>query len=185
MAKPKKPDLPDLDSLLASVNMEAVAQAIAQTRSGNALPDYEFEDAKRAVWLAAETWLPRDNVEFLVTGIEERQEVCLGATPVKGFLDIIGQTNGLIPALTPYANSHFVLDWKSAAGSLDTAWRERLLNSWQWRLYCRMTGARLFFYRGVSRTGETKELIIETPETNSAEVEQFFSQIAAMREPLL
>ena len=69
MAKPRKPDLPDLNELLEPVDLEAVAQAIATTRAGNLLPDYEFEDAKRAVWLAAETWLPRDYVEFAITGI--------------------------------------------------------------------------------------------------------------------
>jgi hypothetical protein len=161
MAKPKV-TFPDPQELLATMDLDAVANAIWY----EGMKDYDFQDAKECVWNAATKWLHRDVVEFNVTDVEVRREAEIAGHKVKGFIDIRGTLNGKINALSKWAGKSFVLDWKTSKNKLSTDWKNRLLDSLQWRLYCLLEEEwpGLIFYRGIGRQGDVREIIIEPPQ---------------------
>jgi len=174
------------DELKERIDFEAVAKAVLGGL--DKFPEGEFEDAKRIVWALCENYLARDVREFaleepeqklLITGLPNQ------TAPIKGYLDLHGHLRGTCKPFVAYAGEAFVLDWKTTGGSLDTQWKNRLMDSWQWRIYAHMTGAAMAIYRGVNREEETREVIIEVPQTNSAEVREYCEGGLGMRGALV
>jgi hypothetical protein len=160
--KKKKINFPDPRDLLATLDMDLVAEKIWY----NGMRDYDFQDAKECVWNAAVKWLPRDMVEFNVTDVEVRRKTEILGADLKGFMDIRGTMRGEIPVLAKFAGKPFVVDWKTSKNKLSTDWKNKLVDSLQWKIYCVLEPEYpgLIFYRGISRQGEVREVIIEPPQ---------------------
>jgi hypothetical protein len=175
----KKLNFPDPRDLLATLDMEEVAEKIWY----DGMKDYDFQDAKECVWNAAVKWLHRDVVEFSVTDVEVRRETEVAGAKLKGYLDIRGTINGEIKALEKFKGKPFVLDWKTTKNKLSTDWKNKLVDSIQWKLYCVLEPEYpgLIFYRGMSRQGDVREVIIEPPEPQYLipEVEDVVGPIAS------
>lgn len=171
-----------IDQLLAQLDLDKVTQAILTRDDGEAqLADFDIEDASGLVRMAAEKWLLRDLGEFTVTDIEQEKSMWVPTDkePFCYVVDLAGTLVGLTSPFSNYPNATFVCDWKTTKNQLSTEWKNRLLKSWQWRLYAAGTGAKLFIYRGLSRQEETKEVIIEVPKENDREVAQFLASLGS------
>ncbi len=171
--KVSKPVLIPFETIISQINLEEVAEAIRKTEDGErVISDFDFEDAKRLVWLAGEKWLPRDLNEFTLEGTEV--EGFLDVDNIRGrfhgFGDITGTIKGTIPPFVEFFGKKYCIDWKTSKNTLDTVWRERLIASWQWPFYAVLFDASLVIYRGISRNGELKEIILKVPESNREEV---------------
>jgi hypothetical protein len=149
--------LPDLEAVLERVNLETVAEEMGKDKE---LAEFEFVEAKKLVIKACGAWLPRDVVEFEVEGIEERVEEPFDGVTQKGFLDLRGKFRGEINATKKLKGKSFVLDWKTAGRKLDSVWRDRLIDSWQWRMYHELKPMDVFIYRGINRQGDVREVIM-------------------------
>ncbi len=181
-----------LETILAEIDLEKVAKAILTDKNGEeiTLALFDFEDAKRLVWLAAEKWLPRDLFEIKLGGLEAKQEMAIPyqRLPAKGFLDVAGTTRGLIDPFKPFAGKPVIIDWKTTKNDLKNAtdWKRRLLDSNQWVCYSSMYKASVFIYRGLSRNGSTAELIIKVPENTERRSIEYISgvgvQVNALRD---
>lgn len=198
MSKPKqtksKTDEERFLELWNRLDIEKVAEAIKHP----ALSDYDFEDAKMCVWAAAAKWLIRDLDVFsdsILVEYEKRINFSIEgeACEVKGIFDLWGNFKSISvhKQFENYEDSCFIIDWKTSRGSLDTAWRKRLIYSRQWRLYSAIVDARVFMYRGIQRStklGEEpdcKEIIIEVPRNNKIEVCQQTAQLLVQRARLI
>jgi hypothetical protein len=174
----KKLEFPDPRDLLANLDMEKVAEKIWF----DGMRDYDFQDAKECTWNAAMKWLHRDVVEFDITNVEVLREADIAGFPIKGYIDVRGMLRGKIPALSKWADKPFVLDWKTSKNKLSTAWKNRLVDSLQWKLYCLLEPEYpgLIIYRGISRQGDVREVIIEPPakEHMVAEVEAIVGPVS-------
>lgn len=191
-----KINIPSFDDLLAQLNMEAVAEAIMQPRKeGEKPPRYnldEFENIKEMILLAAEKWLGRDLVEFNITSIEEENRYVPEGNigEYKAFFDVQTTLNGIVKPYTDYKGQICIVDWKTRDGELDQRWRTRLIDSWQWKIYAAISGAKIFNYRGISRRCNlsdtpTKEILIEVPPTVKDEVNEYFAGLYAQRQGLI
>jgi hypothetical protein len=114
------------------------------------LEDVAFEVLfERPLSQEALEWTGRGTIDFLATVKE-------GANG-KPFEDFRGQRIGI--------------DWKTTKGQLSTEWKNRYLDSWQWRIYCQASCAGIFSYRGLSRIGEVKEIFCKPAEDNKTTVD--------------
>lgn len=166
--------------------MDAVAAAIWSPDRSGATPTYtedEFQNIKEMVYSAADKWLGRDLVTLTIVNIEQEGRLYAGTTnEVKGYIDLevtVNEGDNIAP-FNQYGGASMVIDWKTRGGELDQRWRERLIDSWQWRLYAAMIGAQLVSYRGVSAACEftgsdTKEIIIKVGDTNAVEVGEYIA----------
>lgn len=180
-------------------DLEAISQAVwTPGREGAAIPRYtddEFENIKEMVWSAAEKWVPRDIAELVVTGVEEKETMWYGTNAptdeVKGFLDVKGVLRGTMSPFGEFAGQTLIVDWKTRDGELSQEWKERLIDSWQWRIYAAMTGAKVINYRGISRNCDaflgcdTRDILIAVPDSNSAEVFEYLEGMTAQRNALI
>lgn len=179
------------EEVWSGIDQEKVAAAINPTAQ---LKDYDYEDAKLCVFAACEKWLCRDIDELAPKGIEQKfifsdsEITTLGG--VKGYLDLHGTLRGSTKEFAPYRSQKFVLDWKTVNSGLDVKWKDRQLSSWQWKIYAGMSGAGLFFYRGIRRPNklgldiETREVIIEVPAHNFDETREHLLSVLHSREAL-
>lgn len=159
-----------------AVDKDAIVEAILTFEDGEKpFDDFDFEDAKLAVWTAAEKWLVRDLGEFTLEAVENKVVTNFAGPeyPFKCFLDVCGTMKGTIKPFDKFAGLKYVVDWKTSKNTLGTEWKQRLLDSHQWQMYSEVYGASLFIYRGISRIrAETQEVLIPVPDTNGAEVLQ-------------
>lgn len=180
---------PPVEDYWNQLDSDKIAAAITTSEKGLVkLTEWDFEDAKRLIWNAAEKWLPRDLSEFIIApdGIEKRMSLDWGGKlQVKGYIDIEGTFRGTIKPFTEYAGDKFVLDWKTSKNTLDTDWRERLIDSWQWRFYHTGNDAKVIIYRGLSRNGETKEVLLAPPVSTKEETLEYIRGTIAMRQSLI
>lgn len=172
-----------LDDILSSVDLEKVQQAICvYEQDEKPMADFDIEDARKLVWTAAEKWLVRDLTEFTLDRVEKEQII----NDFKFVMDLSGMILGNNKPFQDFGNKRYIIDWKTSKNSLTTEWKDRLINSWQWRLYSDVVDASLFVYRGLSRNGDTKEVLIQVPEENGQEaLEQRISigrEIHALRD---
>ncbi len=188
MAAKEKPQYINFQEIISNVNLEEIVEAIRNKDEGEKpLDDWAFEDCKRLIWAAGEKWLPRDLYEFTLDGTEIEGFIAGtdNALPFHGFGDMLGTIKGRIEPFTDYAGRRFCLDWKTRKNTLDTAWRTRLIDSWQWKDYATMFEVALVLYRGLSRKGDLAEIIIRVPENNDEEVLRHIKgvevQIAGLR----
>lgn len=171
------------DDILMSLDLEKVQDEINAVEAGQPpMPDYERQDVRELVLIAAERWLEQDLEEFQMTAVEEPFNI--GST-FRGILDIRGRHRGALSAYKAFKGTEGIIDWKTTKGALDADWAARYKYSWQWKLYAAaFPDARLFHYRGISRSGATREVVIEIPDGVIAEAELYLAQIAGMRENL-
>lgn len=167
------------DNVLPLLDLHKVAEQIAAVE-GRALLNPEFEDVKELVLIAGRTWLVRDLVDFNVQGLEEEvfiDDIPGQRTQFHGFVDLKGTLTGKgTEFLKPYAGRVVVLDWKTTKSQVETDWKKRLINSWQWQIYSHATDARIFMYRGISLTYKTtNEVILQVPHSNSDEVRTYLA----------
>lgn len=176
--------MPPVEHYLEQVDWEAVAREILNVREGcPKLPEFDFEDAKKMVAAAAQKWLLQDVLDLEITNIENAFSLSgIG----RGVIDLQGRVRGLTRDTADYSGARILFDWKTSKNTLDTKWKDRLIDSWQWRLYARATNAHLVGYRGISRsTLQCRQILIEVPWTNEAEVDRHFRGIAEMRRALV
>ncbi len=138
----------DLNDLTSGVDWSAVHGAIEATRGFDTLPEYERIEVKELLWLAAEAWLARDLQEFEEIKVE---------TPMregKSVIDLLGKLRGTMKPYSDFAGEWVVVDWKTTMSAVDTDdWRNRCLDSWQWKIYLSLDPAfKIFNYRGISRS---------------------------------
>ena len=139
------------------------------------LLSYDYEDVKAMIFAAAEKWLPGDLKSLGKVQTEQPFNVTsLGRYPVRGFIDLLGvYTRG------EYLNAGLVADWKTSDGELDVAWQNRLVNSFQWKLYSYITGAEYVSYRGINRRCKTREVFIKVPAFALEQAARHFSLVSA------
>ncbi len=166
-----------------------VVEAIKSSNIGSVkLADWDIEDAIRVCHMAAERWLHDDvRYGYQLTHLETRFDIKTKLPPVAGVIDLgLRSEEGLI-----------LVDWKTSRNTLDLNWQQRLLDSFQWRIYAAVTGATKFKYRGMTRPKgvgrnqdpedkivEFKELTIDIPQTNRQEVIEQLGGFYAMRNSL-
>jgi len=178
--------LPEFSDLKKLINWEKVAKQIATPEECEKLLSADdFKEAKKLVWLAAETWLPRDYVEFNIHGVEEKYEVLLKDCKrnVKGYFDLRGTINGISRPFKPYKGRHFILDWKTSRNTLDQTWKDRLVGSWQHLIYAWQYNEKFgiipsVIYRGISRNQDTREILMEIRPVDIEETERYLKQAA-------
>ena len=156
------------------------------SNTSNYLSLIDLEDAKELVWMGAERWLEEDIKNLSITHVEHKILVPLPGLniSISGVLDLQGKCNET-GDLKQFSNSIYIADWKTSKSSLDSDWKTRLLDSWQWRIYSFALGAKVFSYRGLSRKGETREVIFEVPENNDQQVVEYLKGASLMMRPLL
>lgn len=181
--------MPPASYYLENLNLDKVAEEILNGREGEKpVSDFDFRDAKTAVWAAAEAWLSRDIHDLRITKIEqkERMEIMvplIGMQGIRQVKDIEGIVLGKTSLTKDFAGRKAIVDWKTS-NTLDVRWRERMIDSLQWRLYA-YDDTDLFFYRGITREGDTREVAIEVPWTNKKEVDEIIAGIANQRHSLV
>lgn len=189
--------LPKFEDFVPHLDFEKIAEVIrfpAEEREGKTnFSEQEFEDIKTMVWNAGEKWLPRDMYELDITGIE--QKVTVEKFNAKGFIDIEGVlTRPSYPSIEEYQGKKKIVDWKSTSNALQESWeisrwRNKKIDSWQWRLYAYFTNASLFEYRGICRLPNdgicaTKDILLIVPPHNTEQVETYLRGSAAERDGL-
>lgn len=176
MANPKTKDWDEIFPLIDLEKVDAEINAVEDGKSQ--MPDYDRQDVRELVLIAAARWLPTDLEEWYVDSVEESIEI----PGFRGILDLRGRHRGRFDAFKNHAGSGFICDWKTTKGALDADWAARYKYSWQWKLYAMaVPDVKLFSYRGINRNGETREIIIEIPPGIAAESEQYLNQIHRMR----
>ena len=147
----------------------AVERAVSSTTAFG----FEIREARYLIEHVLKYWLPHDLAHLAVTGVECEVELVVPHVPrVHGYIDVRGVTE---------SGERVIIDWKTANGELDKKWTERLLDSWQWRIYAYATNATHVLYRGVSRNGAFRTVTIEVPPNNATQVELHIQQLHAMR----
>lgn len=179
MATPKQPERLDWDEIFVTLDLEKINDEINAIEEGQPpMPDFDRQDVRELVLIAAARWLPTDLVEWDLDAVEESFEV----KDFRGIIDLRGRHKGLFSAFADHKGAMFIGDWKTTKGALDADWANRYKYSWQWKLYALgRPEIRLFTYRGISRQGDTREIIIEVPEGVAGEAKQYLEQVKAMR----
>ena len=170
------------DEIILTLDLDKVAAEINAVEAGQPeMPDYERRDVRELVLLAAERWLPNDLVELHLDGVEEAHD----GTNFRGILDLRGRHKGVLKAYQGFAGAGMIADWKTTKGALDADWANRYKYSWQWKLYAMaFPETRLFHYRGISRSGDMRDVVIEIPPEVAGEAAIFVDQVQEMRRSL-
>lgn len=179
MANPKQLDWDDIFQTLDLDRVDAEINAIEAGQPP--MPDYDRQDVRELTLIAAARWLPTDLVEWDLDAVEEPFEI----EGFRGITDLRGRHKGLFNAFASHKGAVFIGDWKTTKGALDADWAARYKYSWQWKLYALgHPQATLFTYRGISRQGPTREIIIEIPPGAAEEAQQYLDQVKGMRRSL-
>lgn len=141
------------NEILEAVDWSAVGTA---QRAEAKLSDGEHETVTEALLSAVEKWTPSDFGH--IAKIEERfqsfadlnymtgwgeQASCDNPSSVVGYVDLTLHS----PDMLEFG----VVDWKTT-GDVGTKWQDRQRLSWQGPLYCFVSRAATYAYRGVERT---------------------------------
>jgi PD-(D/E)XK nuclease superfamily len=183
-------NLPSVESYFEQLDLEKIADAIVGPDGAPKIAEYDFQDAKRMIWAAAEKWLPRDIYDMQITGVEEEYqttvELAYGPQLFRGFMDVTGMLKGNVSVTQKYAGKKCVVDWKTTHNTLDAIWEERHRDSWQWKNYLHFGEAEVMLYRGISRTeGKTREVVIPRPPGLSEALMGQITGVALQREVLI
>jgi len=176
--------------------MKEVAAAILASDREERITRYtedEYANVKEMVWSAAERWFPQDVVEFntaLVYKVEQEHTYLYDGENIKAYLDVAAQLKGQLKTYEEFRGQTVVVDWKTKEGELDTRWKDKLVDSWQWRIYADMAGAQVFNYRGISRrciggVCPTRDIPLAVPSTNREEVSEYVRGLLAQRNALI
>lgn len=136
------------------------------------------------VTAACDKWLTSDRERFKITGVETRREMSLDVPSVDTPPEDLRRVTGVIDieGVERSQGIPFIIDWKTRNGKFDTIWRNRLRDSWQWRIYTAGTYVPYCIYRGVSYDGECTEIIMEAPPSNQEEVTAYLEMSWRQRE---
>ncbi len=171
-----------VEEIIASLDLDKVAEAIiVDPESKTEILGFEVEEVKRLVISAATKWLLGD-LKYLEEDtllIESPFTVDFNGIATRGIIDLGAKINEKHYS-SKYRGKTVVADWKSASGALDKAWQDRLTQSYQWALYASVHKAELVSYRGVSRTGTTRELLIEVSPFHLDLAARHFTQVGGM-----
>lgn len=148
----------------------------------------ELEQARKCVFTGLERWLAEDLANCRVVGIEFAFENVFA----RGISDILLQVLSAPEdaVFEPFANQYKGVDWKTSRNTLSSDWRDRHLYSWQGPTYCHGIGIkyqltpRLFEYRGISRSLETKPVLLEINDP-APSVEVQYGGLRIMRDALI
>lgn len=144
------------------------------------LADWDVEDAVRMCKGAYERWGEKDVKECKELVSLETEFSCAIATDVSfhGVIDLGYKNNN---------DEIIIIDWKTSRSTLDINWQQRLIDSFQWRMYAAATNAKRVTYRGINRKSpvEFRDCVIEVPESTPAEVYGQIAGIYAMRSSLV
>jgi hypothetical protein len=191
------------EELFDKVNWELVNGKIQEC----SLLSWEFEEVSALVIAAFNKFAPKDFDSFERVSVERRfvYEVPeRGSNPfiqydvdekeivgldlgrcIKGYIDIHAYERGDGFSDDKGKISGVIIDWKTTS-NLDATWTHRQLDSWQGKLYARVTGARRVEFRGVQRDGRTRAVGYEWPTEayDDGDVDNYVLQAVSLREQL-
>lgn len=177
-----QPTQKDWNDIFSTIDLDKVNEEISAIEEGQPnMPDYDRQDVRELTLVAAARWLPTDLIEWELDAIEEPFEI----QGFRGITDLRGRHRGLFNAFKPFEGQAFLGDWKTTKGALDSDWANRYKYSHQWPLYTlAFPDTKLFTYRGISRLGDTREVIIEIPPGVVEQASQYLMQVRGMRDTL-
>lgn len=170
--------------IMARVDNAKVVEAI---RTVQDLLDFDYANIGEMCWVAAEVWLPQDIDDLVITHIEKKEPYHFAElpNPINIVCDIRGSFTGYNNLFRSVMGKAFVLDWKTSGGELDDRWSNRHVDSWQWKIYLYFTRADVFVYRGISRKGRTRQIVLPRYEGLDEDVERQISGVNKMRSSLI
>ena len=165
----------DFGQLAKELDFEKIATSV---KGNGVVGDIDFKDAKGLVYTFGDNFAARDFECFDILGSEiliEIVDLPYQTQPIIGYVDVAARVKEdcNVKPFDGYRGQKVIIDWKTRDGELDTRWKNRLVDSWQHRIYAMAYDARLAIYRGGNREEETREVIIELPETNTEEVREY------------
>lgn len=127
----------------------------------------EIDELVHAVGIVEKVYLERDKENIDVIAVEKSLK----------YKDIYEGTADLVATIKKgskyypkdYHGTKIIIDWKSkdAAFYNLSEWKQKYMDSWQWRLYSFVEGADCFEYRGISRAnGDTQKITLKVKEDN-------------------
>ena len=147
------------------------------------LYDWDLQDLDRMVDAALEKWVVKDEKDFKIYGIEQPVDIQIEDMDCNNPPTHLRRVIGYVDLWGCY-DRPVVIDWKTA-GTLDYKWEERLRQSWQGRMYAEALQASVVVYRGVTRDGKTKEILVEYDlADNQVRVRRYLNQMWQMRQAL-
>lgn len=172
-----------------SLNWAAIHEEMTKTSDAR-LSDYDWDDARTAVFDGLESWLGADLLNFEILEVEKSVTTPL----VRGVLDLVFRVRPkpLAGQYAAWAGRIFISDWKTSKNTLGGEWRARHIASWQAPIYgvlaehvngfSEMPAA--FEFRGISRARETKPVLLEYGSEASDLTYEFLWQIDRMKSSL-
>lgn len=179
--------VPVFEDLISNIDLEKVATEIRN--SDSEIGDIDYQDAKTCVWEAGKKWLGRDIATLIWDRGSIEHEIDFAG--VRGVIDVSGKVRkGIDKApFERFGGQAFSIDWKTSKNTLDTDWKNRLVDSWQWKLYSAALDAKFFMYRGISRPNfgkcDLREILIAVPDNIAYEVESQVCGVQVLRNSLL
>jgi len=146
------------------LNWTAINAAVETLAVEKKAPDFEIETARKCIFTALERWLAEDLANCRVISVEEPFEDEFK----RGFTDVVFEILSA-PEDTVYQKhaGHLMgVDWKTSKNTLGSDWRDRYVYSWQGPTYVDGLARkyhrtpRLFQYRGIARSFETKPVLL-------------------------
>ena len=172
-----------------SLNWAQIHEEMAKTSDAR-LSDYDWDDARTAVFDGLESWLGTDLLNFEILAVEKSVTTPL----VRGVLDLVFRVRPkpLIGAYAAWAGRILLSDWKTSKNTLSNDWRGRHVASWQAPIYGILTEHEngfgempaAFEFRGISRARETKPILMEYGPASSNLTYTFLYQIDRMKAAL-
>jgi hypothetical protein len=113
-------------------------------------------------------FVPYDMDCFTILDIEQTIVKDIDGIKDKSIIDLIVEIKpDAGKPYNSYVGKRLGIDWKSSRRALDTEWKFKHINSWQWKRYAFAANLDLFEYRGCGAQGEFRPIILEVPEENT------------------
>lgn len=162
-----------------NINLRPVVEAIDDDKN---LDSESRLSAKEYVWILAESYLERDFSECRVLFTEEK----FNTPQIAGTIDLILEVTNPIYLPKTSKGKKLIVDWKTSnSNTFDKAFKDRYINSWQWKIYSQYGHANLFEYRIIGKgTGETIEILLENSKSINDSVENYLEKVNLMKECL-
>jgi len=185
-----KVKIPEFEAVWPLIDQTKVEEALWSPKRDGRKPTYSLDEVNNIYEMlenACRHWLPRDLVELKIEEVEGLYQDEIG---IKGYIDVLGTMNGTIKPFDAYKNKRIIIDWKTRDGELDQRWRDRLIDSWQWKIYASLTGASVISYRGVSSRCyddgcATKEILLGVHDTCVKETFDYIRGVQLQRQALV
>ena len=170
------------------LNWTAINAAVEALAREKKAPDFEIETARKCIFTALERWLAEDLANCRVISVEEpfEDEFKRGVTDV--VFEILPEPEDTV--FQKHAGELMGVDWKTSRNTLGSDWRDRYVYSWQGPTYADGLARkyhrtpRLFQYRGIARSFETKPVLLEV-DNPAPSVEAQYGGLRIMRDALV